>query len=397
MSANPDFVAQTDANYTTVRMYTAFDPYFYTVDNRPLQDLETNIKAARTGGGDAARRAALMGSINLSAVMADIFSVSNTSSAIRTASGLKISNPSTNVIRVSPGAVYEARNMSLTVSDNLMKQAVITKNTDFTVNPITSAGYSVVYTIEGQYYDLTSSNMTSTSLPGLDSTNIYLPSNLIQGELRLTIVIGAAALTGTQLPATTTTGNFPIYNLTFTNGTTQPKVTAHSNAPYLKGFSKHSTPVVLPSGGATSTFANEMPVMTFADAFITGVHLPITDNIKSLNPYLPIKLKLTIASSVASNSVAMRLRYKGYQANEVYTNSLTTGTVEAITIGATNALQTYTTAIAIIPNTEFAGFVNNVWVINKEKLNIILERIGTDAVNDTNTGLVSLFGVVLFQ
>ena len=93
----------------------------------------------------------------------------------------------------------------------------------------------------------------------------------------------------------------------------------------------------------------------------------------------------------------MRLRYKGYQANEVYTNSLTTGTVEAITIGATNALQTYTTAIAIIPNTEFAGFVNNVWVINKEKLNIILERIGTDAVNDTNTGLVSLFGVVLFQ
>lgn len=30
-------------NFTTVRLYTEFDPYFYLVDNRPLTDIVTNL------------------------------------------------------------------------------------------------------------------------------------------------------------------------------------------------------------------------------------------------------------------------------------------------------------------------------------------------------------------
>jgi len=61
-----------------------------------------------------------------------------------------------------------------------------------------------------------------------------------------------------------------------------------------------------------------------------------------------------------------------------------------------NAVQTYATATAIIPSTAFSGFVNNQWVINKEKLFVTLNRLGSNAA-DTNTGNLRIHDIVVFQ
>ncbi len=395
--ATPDFVPQSDSNFTAIRFYTAQDPYYYTVDNRPLQDIETNLKADRSGGSDAARRAALLGSLNLASALADLYRIPSTSSAARTMSGLGVNLPSTNLIRISPGAIYESRAISTTVTETIMKQALLTDTTDFVLTSPVTGGTSIVYTIEGTFVELTTSNMATTALPNLDSTNTYLPSTLTHGELKLTMVTGVAATSGTEVPAATTAGKFAIYNITLTQGVTNPTVALHASAPYVLGLEETVTPVTLTSGGATLGVTNEMPTVTFANAATSGVMLPVNSRLKELNPFQPIKVKMTFASTASAGNVVMRLRYKGYAVGDLTTAVLTTGSNETIAVtGAANALQTTTTVTAVIPNTEFAGFVSGVWTLNKEKINVILERIGADG-SDTNTGSVVLVDTQLVQ
>jgi hypothetical protein len=398
MSANPDFVSQSDTNYTPVRFYTAFDPYFYTVDNRPLQDLEANIKAARTGGGDAARRANILGSLDLSAILSDLYTAPSHSTKTRVASGLKISSPSANVLRVGPGAVYELREVSTTITDVITKIAIMVKNTDFNFNAPSVIGQSIVYTIEGKFVELTASTMVNSRLPVIDSKNTYLPSTLLNGELVLNLIAGVSAVTANAVPAVTTLNNFPIYNVTYTYGASNPTITVHANSPYLKGMFNRSTPLALTTNGAASVTVNDMVTNRFPDAAISGVSLPVPRSINNeINPYVPLRVRLTISSSVASGNVALRLRYKGFQLGESISAALTTGITESLPITvAVDTFQDLTTSTAIIPNTEFAGFVNGQWVLNKERLHICLDRLGSDVL-DTNTGAMSLFNVVLFQ
>jgi hypothetical protein len=396
--ATPDFLPQNDSNFTAIRYYTASDPYFYTIDNRPLQDIETNLKADRTGGSDAARRAALLGALNLAALASDTYGIpTSISSAVRSMAGLGISTPSTNVIRVAPGVVYEARAVSTSITDVIMKQALITKTTDFTFTPPVTAGTSIVYTIEGTFNELTTSNISTSTLPNLDSANLYLPSTLTHGELVLSTVAGTAATTGTEVPASTTSGKFPLFNITYIQGTTNPVVALHASAPYLKGIYQHVTPIALTSGGATIGVTNEIPSATFADAATSGVILQLAGSALTTNPFKAIRVKMTFASTASSGNFVVRLRHKGFAVGDLTSATTITTSNETITVtGAANAIQTNITATAIVPNTQFAGFVGGVWTLNKEKLNVILERIGADA-SDTNTGSLVLINTFLVQ
>ena len=85
----PAFVAQDQSSLTEVRYYTPFDPYYYTVDNRPLQDISSNIVTISSGGGDSARRAVLLSELAMSDMFRDLYS-GNTNGFI---SGLNITNP----------------------------------------------------------------------------------------------------------------------------------------------------------------------------------------------------------------------------------------------------------------------------------------------------------------
>lgn len=396
--SSPNFVPQDDTNFTAIRYYTAADPYYYVIDNRPLQDIETNLKASRTGGADAARRAVLNTSLNLSSIQSDLYTAPASSGAARVMTGLIVSSPSTGTIRIGPGAVFEQRSINDALTTNLVtKQAQITINTDFNIVGPVGAGTSIVYTIEGKYNDLTATDLATTTLPYMDATNAYLPSTLLNGELTLGIVVGTAATTGTQVPAATTSGKYPLYNITLTFGSSVPTVTLHANAPYMKGLSQHTLPVALTSGGAVIGVTNETPSVTFAEGSTTGVILPITGVTGVLNPFKPVKVKLTFASTTSSGSVALRLRYKGFAVGDLLTAALTTTALEPVAItGSANAIQSYTTLTAVVPNTEFAGFVNGVWVNNKEKLEIILERVSAD-VTDTSTGNLVVINTFLTQ
>jgi hypothetical protein len=395
--ATPDFVPQNDGNFTSIRYYTATDPYFYTVDNRPLQDIETNLKANRSGGADAARRASYLGSVNLAAALADLYSVPLDSAAPRALTGLAVSNPSTNVIRVGPGAVYESRQTSTSIADVIMKLAQITKTSDFTLTAPVTGGTSIVYTIEGTFVELTTVTLATSQLPNMDSTNAYLPSNLTHGELQLSLNTGTAATTGTEVAPGTTAGKFAIYNITLTQGSSVPYIWAHANAPYIKGLHSRVTPVALTSGGATAGMTNEMPSFAFPDASTTGVALPLVGSTIALNPYKPIKVKVTFVSTVSAGNIVLRLRYSAFGNGDIIANAATTTNNEVIAVtGAGNATQTVTFTTALMPNSAFAGLVSNAWTVTKDKLSIVLERVGAHA-SDTNTGSLVVLQVALIQ
>ena len=108
-----------------------------------------------------------------------------------------------------------------------------------------------------------------------------------------------------------------------------------------------------------------------------------------------LKVKITFTPTVSSGNVVFRLRYKGFSSAELNSVTGTTSALETIPVVTANAVQTYTTTINV-PTSEFAGFVSNVWAVNREYLNIILERVGANA-GDTNTGSIQIMSVALVQ
>lgn len=385
--ATPDFLAQDDATQVAIRYYTALDPYYYSVDNRPLQDIETIIKDARQGGGDSARRAAIIGALNTAAIASHLFV---TPSQLKGMSGLGVVQVSDNVARILPGAVYDTRTVSQTIADVVVKQALLTKNEDFTINAPVNAGTSIVYTVEGEFVELTAATMATSELPYVDAANVYLPSTLMNGELKLYLVAGAAAATGSEVPAATTAGRIPLYNITIAQGATTFSVTRHANAPYQKGLSARVRPV------GAGTVANNMEYFALPDTSTTQLTLPMTLAQENVNPFAPIKAQVTFYPTITGGNAAIRLRYKGFTSGELVTAATATTAIQAVPVSAVaNGVQTLTTTVTI-PNTEFAGFVNGRWTINKEYLNIVLERVGGDAA-DTATGELRVIGVTLLQ
>jgi hypothetical protein len=267
---------------------------------------------------------------------------------------------------------------------------------DFNVPSPTTVGTSIVYTVEGQFSELDNTSMATSTVPYVDATNTYLPSLLLNGELKLFLIAGVAATSGSEVPATTTSGRFPIYNITLTQGSTAFKVQLHANAPKARGMLKSVTPNVLSSGGATLTTVNDVPVYSMDPDSISGISLTTSLSQIQVNPYLPIKVRISYTNSVGSNQAVMRLRYKSYAAADLITTAEVVAGQESIPMASTaNTVQTYTTQMSV-PVTEFATFVNGVWSVNREFLNIIIERMGSDA-SDTNSGLFQIVSVSLVQ
>jgi len=117
---------------------------------------------------------------------------------------------------------------------------------------------------------------------------------------------------------------------------------------------------------------------------------------RQLNPLRPVKVKLTMASDVAGGNVVLRVRYKCVKTGDLLNAAYTTTALETVSMGGTaNALQSYTTSIAVVPSKFFSGFTNGDWGPVVENLAVIVDRVGTDG-NDTNTGnlVVTRFSLV---
>jgi hypothetical protein len=313
------------------------------------------------------------------------------------ATGLAISVPSTNNVTIGPGAIYQPLQVSTSVTNVIMKQALLMTSLNFTLTAPVTAGTSIIYTIEGLRADLTTTQMGSTNIPDLDATNNLLPCCLIHGELMLNLNAGVAATTGSQVAPATTAGHIPLYNITLTYGVANPTISAHPNSPYFKGLYNHVTPVALTSGSATVGMTNNMPSVTFPQGSITGVALPIMGASGVTNPYKPIRVQMTFASTASGGNAVFQLQYGGFANGSLTSTAMTTTATETIAItGTANAIQTNITATAVVPNTAFAGLVGNNWTNNAAKTGIVLQRVGTNG-SDTNTGSIVLINAILLQ
>ena len=390
------YAPQDDTTFTAIRYYTQFDPYFYTVDNRPLQDVETNLKAIRSGGAEAARRAVLIDSLGMSTLYQTLFP--KVTGVVRTMTGLNISIPVANSLTVSAGAVYEARAINDNVATTVVKQATLFAPQTLTFTPPVTAGNSLVYTIEAQFVDYSAANLTTSPNPYVDATNTFLPSSLLQGELRLQRVAGTAAATGTELPVATSAGWYPLYNVTYTNGVANPVISAHANSPLVKGLATTSLPVMAhTTSGATQSILQDSIVYSFADAVTSTVVVPVTLQSDTISPFKPLKLKMVFSPSITGGNYALQIRYKGQTAGDLITTARTTSGLEVVPVTVpADSVQSAVFATAIIPNTEFAGFVGGTWTIIKDRVSVVLDRLGAHA-SDTSTGVLRLFEVVVSQ
>lgn len=394
--STPGFVAQNSNSLATVRYYTQFDPYHYAVDNRPLTDLATNITTISSGGGDSARRAVLINELAMSAVFQDLYSNANNSSVI---SGLTVSYPGSNIVTVNPGAVYQAQATNDTLAQTIVKQGLLYAPVSFNLVSPSNAGTSIAYVIEAQFSDLSSANMPSSGLPAsfLDSTNTFLPCLLLNKELKLQLKAGTQAATGTQAEPAIDAGWFALYTIIVTFGVTNPVVYANAAAPAIKGISHSVTSQALLTGSATQVAVAGIPSWNFAHGSTQGLAIPVPLRSQNTNPYVPIKLRLAFSGDTSGNNFALQLSYLATGVGDSTTTTPTTTSIEAVAMNvAANAVQTYATATCIIPSTAFSSFVNNQWVISKEKLFVTLSRIGGNAA-DTNTGNLRLHDIVVFQ
>ena len=390
----PAFVPQDSTTFTPIRYFTAMDPYYYTVDNRPLTDIETNLHSVGQGGGDAARRAHLLESIANASSHADAYtSVGHTTGF----SGLPVTQLSSSSVQIGPGAIYDTRNINTTNTQQIVKTAILTGSPIFNITAPITVGTSLVYTIEGTFLDINATTMPTSGLPYVDASNTFLPSTLMCGELQLYLnATGTPATTGSQVAPTTTPGNYPLYNITMTQGSATYTVTLHPNAPLRKGLHRTITPIpVSPTG--TAVINTYMTAYTMAHSASSSLALPLDITENNLNPYAPIKALVTFAPATASGNMVFNLVYKGFVAGEADTDAFISSSndVVAVTSGA-NGFQTFNTVNAIIPNTAFAGFVGGVWTINTAYLAVALQRLGSNG-SDTNTGIANIISVVLYQ
>ena len=401
--STPGFVAQDADSLAAIRYYTPLDPYFYSVDNRPLTDLASNITTISEGGGDSARRAVLLTQCAMSSVFQELFSTTNANGFV---SGLTVSYPVANTVQINPGALYQTTVLNASLSTPIIKQALLLAAQQFTIVQPTTSGQSISYLIEVQYQDLSSTNMATSPLPYLDPTNTFLPCLLLNGQLGMQLKAGTSGPSGSQVVPTPDAGWVGLYVVTATYGQSSPVISAYTSAPKFRGLRRPSVPVPLATGGATVTSFFGCPAWQFPKSGSTGVAMPISlsqsvtlfDAGSYPNPYVPIKMQLTFSSDVAGGNFALQVGYNAIASGGSTAGSLTTTAIDAapMTVAA-NSMTQFQTVNCVVPATVFAGLnASNQWAVTDLKLFLTLNRISGNGA-DTSTGNFFLHDVILYQ
>ena len=389
----PAFITQ-DSTFTPIQYFTALDPYYYVVDNRPITNVETNIHNTNLGV-DAARRAILLESIAAAVSRKDSYTNNQYTTGF---SGLPVTQVSSSSVQIGPGALYDTRPVNTAFSEQIVKTAVLTNSPIFNITAPITAGQSVIYTIEGVFLDINDTTMATSALPYVDQTNTFLPSNILAGELQLYLnATGIPATTGTQVAPTTTPGNYPLYNITMTQGSSTYTVTMHPNAPLYKGIKKAIIPIVPTSSGATMTISNNIPLYACPKSGTAGLLLPISIPESNMNPYAPITFIVTFSPTVTGGNAAFQVNYSGLTPGSAISTGATASGIEVVPVtAAAGGVQTFTTSTAVVPNTAFANFSSGLWTVNVEFLSLLFNRLPTNAA-DTNTGTINILSVVATQ
>jgi len=389
----PVFVPQDGSTLATVRYYTALDPYYYSVDNRPLTDLDSNLLAIGSGSGDSSRRAVLLDTLANNQAWSELFkAVTETQNM---ASGLVVSQVSSGVVSIGQGSVYELEPVNASLSTPIIKQALLLTPFNINVPAPTTTGQSINYLVQYHINDLSQTNMATSALPYVDPTNTFLPCLLMNKELIVSVVAGTASATGSQTTPSPTTGQSPLYVITSTYGVANPTVALASGAPVFRGGDVVVTPVVPASGGPAIATVAGLPTLQFQKSGTETVAIPV--DLNKLDPYSPLTFKLIFSSDTAGGSFGIQASYGFIAVGGSTTAGLTGTAVETMNLSVSaNSINTYQTSAAVVPNTAFSGFNAGVWSVNAGFLALTLQRVA-GASNDTNSGNLYLHKVLLSQ
>jgi hypothetical protein len=392
---NSDLLLPNSSSLPTPQWYGPLDPYFYTVDNRPLQDIDTNMRSM-VGGSVAALYRAV--GINDQVLTPLAMGAIKAPGSTGTYSGLQLGNPGVGSVTVGVGALFFTDSINTTNGTLITKMAASPATKTLATPAPSTAGQFISYLIEGTVSYLDASSMPASSVPFVDSTNTLLPGLIANAELKLSVKAGSSSTT----PATpsTTAGSYPLYVITVGQDSTV-KVSSPVSAPVLASAIRIRPEVTLPASGAAGTSVMVgSAVPEFADGAVTSANIQVTLDPTKIDTTKPLRLTLSLASTAANNNVVFGASYKVVGAGFVTSGSSVSTTNDTVTIGAASTVQEFTTVNASIPTSAFAGWVgtagSQVWAMTKSRVYLQLTRVGTDS-GDTHTGAVSLVDVAVTQ
>jgi len=216
--STPSF-SSTSSGFTAVRLYTELDPYYYTIDNRPLQDLSAN-SGSLANAADAGRRGLLIEALKSASVHAGMFGTG------QSVLGLRASVASASTVSITPGAMLLPGAISVGDSTPILRTAA--SHTTVTLNtpaPVT-LGQEMTYIVQAGFTEFTN----TTSYPNFDAANPLLQSNLLNGYLTINVVAGAQANTGSSVAPSVTPGFYPLYTVVSVSGSS-PVITLNASSP----------------------------------------------------------------------------------------------------------------------------------------------------------------------
>lgn len=368
------------------------DPYHYTVDNRPLTDIEANLVNYGTQGIDSARRAQLIHEIGLYRFLQDNLKID--------ASGYFLGLGATysgGTLGINPGSLFIQDAVYTGSTINTIKQAVLSSQSTFAISAPGGAGTSVNYLVQVRFNYLTAS--VAAPVPYFDQTNTFLPSSVLVGSLSVGIKTGAAAATGTQATPTADAGYLPLYVVTFTNGEAAPTITMATGAPTTKKlrktieyFTTLDQGTASPLSGSIGISGTSFPYFNNNTTHTIAGSISATEN--DICPYLPIRFRVTYASNSNVGTIDMAYAYLCVRPNEGFIGFTTTNVESAPSHGTIFAFSSHLTTAASIPTSAFAGFTGGTFGVNSESILFSITRQGTA---DAHTGDVHVIKVELIQ
>ena len=376
--STPAFVPQSQDSLTPIRFYTPFDPYFYSTDNRPLQDIASNLLSMSTIGTDSARRAVLISQLNLSSAVASLFKAEG---EVGFLDGMSVSLAS-GVLGINPGALYFSDVTNVTITDPIVKQAILPSKSTFPLTlPNLGLGNVKDYLVQMRVTNITQASTSASKLPFLDADNNLLPGLLLNAEAVVTIKEGVSAVSGSQVTPTADSGCIPLYVVTYSATSSLVSIKLHASAPTVRRGFKATQ---LSSGNVLSASAT------------TAITVPLSIRNDGFNPCLPIKVRALCSSNAAGGDVLFRVGYTAMGVGSVTTASITTAGDYAMTMSSTANALAKVEPTPSVPANVFASFVSGAWVIDKDFLKLTLSRIGGDS-SDTATGDVTVLEVQAYQ
>lgn len=390
--ASPLVIPTPSSLLSTVRYYGPLDPYYYTVDNRPLSDLDQNVQGVLTSPIDALFRASAINSNNSPLAVGAVVNPS----VAGTITGMAVYNPAPGSITIGQGALFVRDNISTSTAVSVVKMFSLISPQSLSCPVPGTAGQSVNYLIQGaiDYFD--ASTMATSSFPFLSAGNTELPGLLPNGEIRVSAIAGTAAATGSQTTPSPTGGAFPLYVVTVSNAGTV-YVAAAPNAPYMDGLNAQAVISASSVNPATTTSicGSVQYFLTNSVTMNVNLQFPITG--QRINPFMPIKLRLAVAPTVGGGAVTIATSYLAVGQGDPVNATATTVSEDVPLSSTANACNIYTLNAATIPSSVFAGFNGSgQWVVNKQRLFVEIGRVGANG-SDTNTGDLTLIDAVAYQ